>query len=324
MEKLSLIIAILLTQFSFSQPDGPNNPSSNSINVSIGTISWVNGGNGYTSNNTRAATANMVTGTFSQYLVYKGFGFSIPLATIDGIKVEIEHRNNGGSGVISDNSIKLVKAGAIVGSNLSTGVTWPGADTYVTYGGAANLWGTTWTDSDINDVNFGIAISCKKTGAAGNNKGQVDHVRITVYYTLTPLPIELLYFKTNVNSVNQVVLNWATASETNSYFFTIEKSINGFEFEEVTQIGGGGNSSSLIEYIYKYNTPDIGTSYYRLKQTDYDGKFKYSNVSSITIDSDRKKVVRMISLLGEDVSYDYKGIIIYIFDNGSILKTLNY
>ncbi len=94
------------------------------------------------------------------------------------------------------------------------------------------------------------------------------------------LPIELLSFKANYNGKN-VELKWETASETNNDFFTIEKSKAGIEFEEVTTIKGAGNSSFNRQYAAVDYEPIEGTSYYRLKQTDYDGKYAYSDMVAV-------------------------------------------
>lgn len=96
--------------------------------------------------------------------------------------------------------------------------------------------------------------------------------------TVTPcnvLPIKLVSFTASVKS-NYVDLEWITASELNNDFFTIEKSIDGREFITVSKHNGAGNSQNLLRYAAKDYSPYSGTSYYRLKQTDFDGKFSYS------------------------------------------------
>ena len=96
-----------------------------------------------------------------------------------------------------------------------------------------------------------------------------------------PLPIELLSFTAIYNGKNAVDLNWQTATETDNNFFTIERSANGLDFEEVAEINGAGNSTHILNYSTKDNSPLAGISYYRLKQTDYNGKYEYSQIVSI-------------------------------------------
>ena len=67
-----------------------------------------------------------------------------------------------------------------------------------------------------------------------------------------------------------------TATEVNNDFFTVERTLDGITYEEILQMPGAGNSFSPITYIAYDNEPLPGTSYYRLKQTDYDGSYEYS------------------------------------------------
>jgi len=100
----------------------------------------------------------------------------------------------------------------------------------------------------------------------------------------TPLPIELLNFSAIPINNNYVEINWQTAAEINNDYFTIERSNNGFDWEEIIIIGGAGNSSSLLSYSAIDNDPINGISYYRLNQTDFNGQFEYSNIRSVKIE----------------------------------------
>lgn len=101
-----------------------------------------------------------------------------------------------------------------------------------------------------------------------------------------PLPIELLYFKAywTDNSYETATLDWETISETNNAFFEIERSIDGINFEFVKSIPGNGNSSENISYTTLDESPYTnGISYYRLKQVDGNGDFKYSNIEALNV-----------------------------------------
>lgn len=89
------------------------------------------------------------------------------------------------------------------------------------------------------------------------------------------LPIELGSFTLRVKNNRKVLLFWETLSEVNNDYFSIEKSVNGIEWEIVEKINGAGNSSTKLYYNYVDVDGINGVTYYRLKQTDYDGKFKY-------------------------------------------------
>lgn len=98
-----------------------------------------------------------------------------------------------------------------------------------------------------------------------------------------PLPIELVDFEATIVN-NQVRLDWTTKSELNNDFFTIERSRNGQVFTEVKKVNGAGNSSVSIDYTTWDERPLPNVSYYRLKQTDFDGSTSYSEVKSVHFD----------------------------------------
>ena len=103
-------------------------------------------------------------------------------------------------------------------------------------------------------------------------------------WTLTsltsPLPIELLSF-TGSPEENSVRLNWETSAEINNDFFTVEKSNGNGEFFEIGILNGAGNSTTKNEYKLSDSHPFSGINYYRLKQTDFDGKSTYSDVVAV-------------------------------------------
>ncbi len=161
--------------------------STASDTVISGGITWNNPNNGKTAdglNATSASTLNNIKVT--DYLKLTGFNFSIPSwATIISIKVEIKKsRGSSGSGNIVDSQVKIVKNNVIGGTaniNKFDGSTsWPSVNTYVAY--ASDLWGETWTPTDINSSIFGVAISA--TGSSGGSRtAQIDNVQITITYT---------------------------------------------------------------------------------------------------------------------------------------------
>ena len=96
----------------------------------------------------------------------------------------------------------------------------------------------------------------------------------------TVLPIELLNFNARPNG-NKVDLSWSTASEANNDFFTIERSSDGVNFDFVANVHGAGNSSSVLNYSATDNSPLGGISYYRLSQTDFNGKLTYASLAEV-------------------------------------------
>lgn len=104
-----------------------------------------------------------------------------------------------------------------------------------------------------------------------------------------PLPVTLLEFKAELKN-NTVETKWKTATEINNDYFTVEKSIDNKNFTEVDIVKGAGNSNSIITYYLKDNEPFLGISYYRLKQTDFDGKYSYSKSVAITNNNSSLKI----------------------------------
>ena len=77
---------------------------------------------------------------------------------------------------------------------------------------------------------------------------------------------------------NTTLLKWSTATETNNDYFTIERSVDALNFEIIGNKDGAGNSQQILHYTFIDENLKEGTYYYRLKQTDFNGTFKYSKL----------------------------------------------
>lgn len=97
---------------------------------------------------------------------------------------------------------------------------------------------------------------------------------------LTILPVTLVTFFAVLNA-GEVDVTWVTAAEVNNDYFTVQRSVNGTDFETVAIVPGAGNSTVMLNYSAVDKNPLRGISYYRLKQTDYDGSSTYSQVVMI-------------------------------------------
>ena len=138
--------------------------------------------------------------------------------------------------------------------------------------GLAGAWTQVQNANSIAGANItftGVAYT------AGMNDGY--YTIGTLDNNISPLPIELMSFNAIINA-DHVDLTWETATETNNNFFTIEKSKDGVNFEKVIDVNGAGNSTSPINYMDIDPNPFTGISYYRLKQTDFNGQHTYSNI----------------------------------------------
>jgi hypothetical protein len=110
--------------------------------------------------------------------------------------------------------------------------------------------------------------------------------------TTTTLPVELINFDANTEG-SKTHLTWRTASEVNSKHFDIERSADGQHYTSIGQVKSLGNTAIGSAYQYTDTEPLAGIAYYRLKQTDFDGKFDYSPVVSVNRDKTQNKALVM-------------------------------
>ena len=97
------------------------------------------------------------------------------------------------------------------------------------------------------------------------------------------LPIELIHFNTKAEA-DYVSLSWATLSEKNNRYFSIERSPDGQNFVEIIRKPGSGNSLQRTEYVAEDRHPIAGISYYRLSQTDQNGHTKNLPIEKVSWD----------------------------------------
>ncbi len=201
------------------------------------------------------------------------FGFTIPAAaTITGIIVDIEKRSDFGSNV-QDNQLYLIKAGIPIGTNHATlWTSWPWTDTYETYGGCTDLWGTTWTPAEVNAANFGVIFASIDYSCADTIRSFIDHIRMTICYDMV-LPVQLTELKAEQRK-DEIALTWKTLTETNNDYFLVEHSPDGIHYASMARIVGAGNSNIQHDYSFIDENPYIGLNYYRIVQYDYDGKME--------------------------------------------------
>ncbi|HXB11634.1 MAG TPA: T9SS type A sorting domain-containing protein, partial [Bacteroidia bacterium] len=108
--------------------------------------------------------------------------------------------------------------------------------------------------------------------------------------TSVPLPIKLEYFNAE-NNGKQNILNWVTATETNNNYFTIERCDDGIAFEPILTVKGAGNSTTPLSYKAYDESPNTGINYYRLKQTDFDGHYSYSDIVPVFLSTENDIVI---------------------------------
>ncbi len=98
----------------------------------------------------------------------------------------------------------------------------------------------------------------------------------------TPLPVELSNF-TSIANRNNIKLNWSTVSEINNKGFEVQRANENYVWSTLSFIAGNGNSNQINYYSFEDRNVNTGKYHYRLKQIDYNGNFKYYNLSNEVI-----------------------------------------
>ncbi len=122
-------------------------------------------------------------------------------------------------------------------------------------------------------------LNCINTDLAGKPRfnGTID---VGAYEYEGTLPVSLTNF-TAKTEINGAKLSWQTASEQSNQSFTISRSIDGVNFTAIGTVNSNGNGNSLTNYAFVDFSPSEGTNYYRLQQTDTDGKTTDLRVRSV-------------------------------------------
>lgn len=153
-----------------------------------------------------------------------------------------------------------------------------------------------WTKNGTNGLNLywnssDDVVIGKLADGSGTNKAIFDNF-IVAALSGSALPITLNYFSAERHSQG-VKIDWETACEINNDYFTVEKSNDATHWTTIRTIAGQGNSSKTKAYsAFDYDFWANKTAYYRLKQTDFNGDFSYSEIQVI----EPSKMVQTISV----------------------------
>jgi hypothetical protein len=199
--------------------------------------------------------------------------------------------------------------GTLVSSTLSTQLVSAGTRTYLqqTSSGTSapsnsKTWSFQWTPpaSYTGGATFYVVVN-STDNSSSPTPGDVIYAK-TFAATVT-LPVSWLYTKASIQQ-NEVVLNWATASEENNWKFVVEKSSNKENWEVLGEVAGKGNSSVVNKYTFR-GQKERGIVYYRVKQVDFNGKFSYSDI--VMTKSDEQLNRPTVSYNPDQLRYIIKG-----------------
>jgi hypothetical protein len=248
-----------------------------------------------------------------------GTGATIWTAKYNGVGYSDTDVESSLSSILTQEYWDLNRSGSSP-SNAVLEVTWIASTSVSDYTrlSIAHYDGTT----DWDKITSG-AVGSNTSGTLTSSSAVSTFSPFTIGYTpIVMLPISLMKFEGENKGVNKNELNWVTSAEHNNDYFTIEKSLNGTEFFEVGTKVGAGNSSTQINYFLVDSDYRNEINYYRLKQTDFDGKFTYSDIISIDNRVNAKSIVKTINLLGQEVNSNYKGAVIIVYSDNTVLRTV--
>jgi len=167
----------------------------------------------------------------------------------------------------------------VVNTPVTLTASWPGSYTWNT---AATSRSISYTPTTTGTTNFNVTD---------------QYGCVTDQFSITAsglLPVTLLNY-TAVLSGGKVNTSWTTSNETNSKFFTVERTQNLRDYELVGQVNAAGKSDTEKKYAVTDYNPYPGISYYRLSQTDQDGKTHYYDVKKIVNNTNKNFTVSQVA-----------------------------
>lgn len=211
--------------------------------------------------------------------------------------------------------------------------------------GMVRFGGTGFGSNTLTDLDASLLASVIGTHGAATNVNTTIEVNRTALTTAniangwrigtrnttaSPLPITLLDFTAEPQD-DHVLLNWITLSEKDSHHFTVEKSFDGVNFDAVKSLPAAGNSSVKRSYSTLDHSANKEISYYRLKQTDFDGTDNYYKIIAVPFNTKTSDLnvypnptksgllnlsnlnaglssVELINALGQQVYYSAEGV----------------
>ncbi|WP_254412573.1 T9SS type A sorting domain-containing protein [Dyadobacter diqingensis] len=163
--------------------------------------------------------------------------------------------------------------------------------------GTATLGGTltvsvNYTPTNLDEVNIVSATLISGSFSVANLPPGWKLVyasnAVKLVYDST-LPVTLVAF-TAQKANSAVSLHWRTTSEINNKGFHVERSPNGLNWNEIGFVDGNGTVSQTQHYVLEDKSPIAGINYYRLRQTDFDGKTEYSRIISVDFEDPARNI----------------------------------
>lgn len=198
------------------------------------------------------------------------------LITEDDVSTTVSSVSTANSGIINGSNYNRAGSGCFSGDD-NVGYNWATFE----FTNATTLRARRSVTGFASRMPFQILEFTAAVPAGGNVEPGFSTPRMASSgLCVVTLPVEITAFNA-ILIENKVKVSWTTATEINNDYFTVQKSNDGLNFEDVKEINGAGNSNSNVNYQVVDNNPYAGVNYYRLKQTDFDRDFDYSKIVSI-------------------------------------------
>ncbi len=287
-----------------SNTDGTNNFYNNVILLNNGSNTNVIDIWGFHSNSVTSGIYNLYHNTIKIYGTTAAGAASAPIY-VNSTSGTFTLKNNLFQNLRASGSAAYGIDNGVAGTSFTENYNYVEAATFGYWQGSTYNTMATWrtnTGQGANDKNSAITVAASGVVASPTSSdiqnngmdydatvptdidGNTRHATtpyMGAYEGSTALPIELLHF-TAIPAGKVVELSWSTATEINNDYFTIERSADGLLFEKMSIVQGAGNSNSTLFYNDTDALPLKGISYYRLKQTDFDGQYSYSQIVPVS------------------------------------------
>jgi len=152
--------------------------------------------------------------------------------------------------------------------------------------------------------NIRITLSDGIPGGCGNDYA-IDDIKFATCPSGGPLPVDFSSISAKQEG-NAIAIQWTTASEINNHFFDVEKSIDGGKnWSKISTINSNGNSAVLKKYNALDLKPSAGLNYYRVKQVDINGQFKYSGIVYVKVAVERTSASVVSNPVNAGITIDF-------------------
>lgn len=219
----------------------------------------------------------------TDYLFIRGFDFSGLPSNISVTSLTVTFTRQADA-TVTDDEVRLVLGGVVyTGANSDAAVsptTWPGSASSQTYTfptAALAVLNTT----ELQKPDFGVAIAALRT--SGNVTAIVNNAA-TIFMTYDIVaPLILTNFNVSINASNHVDIRFTTATEDNIEHIYVERSNNGYQFQQIFTIKPVGARNVYTAYAVTDKAPAQGINYYRITEVDKNGRWAYYVTKTVNI-----------------------------------------